>query len=415
MRDCRCAADLVATGRDELNQVSPSASSPMLLVVSTTVVARSKQNIWHLSRRAGLKAPTEERRQELDAWLAERESEGGVSLISPARSFADSEEEYDETIGSGDGASSGRSIYELWNQVAGGTGGLALELGAGSGAVTNGFVRSAEGFTTLVTDPSLQFLAMTRRKLSGLPDGTGGSVRYGTLFGEDLGHLPNDIFDIVFAQACLHHVTDWKKLLRDARAILAPGGVFVIQEPFSEGTFFMGIAAEALMRSEGVPDDDRERLDKMRQSIYLLSDRTINKDHGEDKHCFYTDDMIESCQETFGNVRFLRNQSFDSIASLFETTNVNVDYLSSRAAAISSFLEYCKAFFTQHYGISKQAMVEFDRIVAPQFERLDALYRQGDGPAIRAVVLCRKSSSLRSKAERIQRFVTSRIGENLHI
>jgi SAM-dependent methyltransferase len=380
--------------------------------VSMSMVERSKQNVSHLSRRAGLQSSVEARRQVLDAWLEERATQDGVTLISPARSFGDPEEEYDEAIGSRHDASAGGAVYQLWHSVQGGSGGLALELGAGSGAVTSGFVQEAEAFTTLVTDPSLEFLAMTRRKLSRLPDAPEeGAVHYATLLGEDLPLLPKDLFDIVFLQACLHHVADWKKLLRDIRNILTPGGVLLFQEPFSEGTFFMGIAAEALMRADGVPDDDRERLERMRQSIYLLSDRTINKDHGEDKHCFYTDDMMESCQEIFGNVRFLRNQSFDSIAAVRPTSNINVDYLSSRPAAVSSFLDYCKAFFTQHYGVSERAMAEFDRVVVPQFERLDGLYRQGDGPALLAVVFCRKPSSLRAKATKLRRFVAEKVTE----
>jgi SAM-dependent methyltransferase len=379
--------------------------------VSISVLTRSKKSMAHVSRRAGFHASVDERRQVLDAWLAERETAGGVALISPARRFADPEEEYDEAIGSRHAASAGGAVYRLWNSVQGGTGGLALELGAGSGAVTSGFVQEAAGFTTLVTDPSLEFLAMTKRKLSGLADQSGEAVRYATLMGEDLPLLPKELFDVVFAQACLHHVADWKKLLHDARSILTPGGVLMFQEPFSEGTFFMGIAAETLLRAEGVPEADRERLERMRQSIYLLSDRTINKDHGEDKHCFYTDDMIETCHEVFGNVRFLRNQSFDSIAATLPSSAANVNYLSSRPAAVASFLDYCRAFFTQHYGLSEEAMHEFDRVVVPRFDRLDVLYRQGDGPALLAVVLCRKPSSLRAKAAKLQHFVAKKVTE----
>ena len=361
-----------------------------------------------------MQSSVEERLQVLNAWLAERPTQGGVTLVSPARPFADPEEDYDEAIGSRHVASAGGAVHQLWHSMQGGAGGLALELGAGSGAITSGFVQAADGFTTLVTDPSLEFLAMTRRKISRRPEMPEDAVRYATLLGEDLPLLPKDLFDIVFLQACLHHVADWKKLLQDIRSILTPGGVLMFQEPFSEGTFFMGIAAETLMRADGVPDDDRERLERMRQSIYLLSDRTINKDHGEDKHCFYTDDMIETCQQTFGNVRFLRNQSFDSIAGVRPSSNVNVDYLSSRPAAVSSFLDYCRSFFTQHYGLSEKAMVEFDRVVVPRFDRLDALYRQGDGPALLAVVLCRKPSSLRDKAVKLQRFVTKKVNAELH-
>ena len=131
----------------------------------------------HLSRRAGLQSSVEDRREVLNAWLAEQKTEGGVALISPARPFADPEEEYDEAIGSRHAASAGAAVYQLWHSTQGGDGGLALELGAGSGAVTSGFVQAAKGFTTLVTDPSLEFLAMTRRKLSRLPEASGRAVR----------------------------------------------------------------------------------------------------------------------------------------------------------------------------------------------------------------------------------------------
>jgi ubiquinone/menaquinone biosynthesis C-methylase UbiE len=386
-------------------------SPSRLSAVSMSIVGRSKERICHISRMAGVNSNVERRRQVLNAWLAERETDGGVALISPARPFADPEEEYDEAIGSRHAASAGAAVHQLWRSVRGDACGLALELGAGSGAVTSGFVQAADGFTTLVTDPSLEFLAMTRRKLSRLPDQPGDAVRYATLLGEDVPLLPKELFDIVFAQACLHHVADWKQLLRDIRRILTPGGVLMFQEPFSEGTFFMGIAAETLMRAEGVPNPDRERLERMRQSIYLLSDRTINKDHGEDKHCFYTDDMIETCREIFGNVHFLRNQSFDSIAALQPSSTANIDYLSGRPAASSSFLEYCRSFFTQHYALSNRAMIEFDRVVIPRFARLDELYRQGDGPALLAVVLCTKPSSIRSKAAKVQRFVARKVSE----
>ncbi len=218
---------------------------------------------------------------------------------------------------------------------------------------------------------------------------------------------------MVFAQACLHHVADWKQLLRDIKDILVPGGVLMFQEPFSEGYFFMGIAAETLLRAEGVPDADRERLEQLRQSIWLLSDRSINKDHGEDKHCFYTDDMIETCQQVFGNVRFFRNQSFESITAALPTSKASPDFHSSRQASGASFIEYCRSFFVHHHGLSERAMEEFDRVVVPRFERLNLLYEQGDGPALLAVVLCRKPSSMRAKAQKLQQFAIKKVTDEL--
>jgi ubiquinone/menaquinone biosynthesis C-methylase UbiE len=349
----------------------------------------------------------------MDGWLAEQRRTDDIAVISPARSFAMSEEDYDEAIGSRQADSAGGTVFDLWRECGGGDGGLALELGAGSGAVTTGFVQAAEGFTTLVTDPSVEFLSLTRRKLAGLPNTQRCDVRYATLLGEDLRVVPRELVDVVFAQACLHHVADWKQLLRDIKDVLVPGGVLMFQEPFSEGTYFMGLAAEMLLRAQGVPDADRERLEQLRQSIYLLSDRTINKDHGEDKHCFYTDEMIETCQQVFGNVRFLRNQSFESIAAALPTSRASLDFHSSRQASSASFTEYCRSFFVYHHGLSALAMEEFDRVVVPQFERLDLLYKQGDGPALLAVVLCRKPSSLRAKADKLQQFVTKKVADEL--
>jgi hypothetical protein len=58
-------------------------------------------------------------------------------------------------------------------------------------------------------------------------------------------------------------------------------------------------------------------------------------------------------------------------------------------------------------------MEEFDRVVVPQFQRLDVLYQQGDGPALLAVVVCRKPSSLRAKASKLHQFVVNRATSEL--
>ena len=339
-------------------------------------------------------------------------------MISDPKAFADAEEQYDAAIGSRNEVSSGSAVYQLWKWFGGGNGGVALEMGAGSGAITRGFVEAAAGFATLVTDPSVTFLELTRKKLAAghlAPDAV---VCYATLMGEDISTLPPCQFDIVFAQACLHHVADWKKFISDAQNVLVPGGILVFQEPFSEGTYLMGLAAEILATVPSLPEADRQLLESMRGSIYLLSDRSVNKDHGEDKHCFYTDEMILTCQEAFGNVRFFRNQSFDSIAATSAANGsvagaarcppANVDFHSGREASTASLLTYCASFFRQHYGISEDAMALFDQAVVPKFERLDRLYRQGDGPALLGVVLCRKRSNLRGKADKLRSLVATR-------
>jgi SAM-dependent methyltransferase len=322
--------------------------------------------------------------QRLDAWLSGFPSRDGIVAISEPRAFAISEAEYEVDIGSGTGASAGVGAHRLWRFLAPGVGGTALEIGAGSGAITFGFVSAAEGTATLVTDPSSAFLAITERKLKTI--GKSRCLRYATLVGEDLHRLPSEQFDLVLLQAALHHISDWKPFLQEVARVLIPGGVLLFQEPFSEGYLMMGMAARLLLEVEQLDNDDRIRLENLCQSIFLLSDRTIDKSHGEDKHCFFTDEMVLTCRAIFSDVYFLRNQSFDSISNLGDiAAALSTEYMSA------SFLEYCRSFFSQHHKVSPKGLALFDERVAPAFADIERLFGHGDGPALFSVVACRKS------------------------
>lgn len=112
----------------------------------------------------------------------------------------------------------------------------------------------------------------------------------------------------------------------------------------------------------------------------------IDKAHGEDKHCFLTDEIIVTCSALFSEVLFLRNQSFDSIGDLED-----IEAARSQAGTTASFLEYCRSYFLHHHKISLEGIALFDRLVAPAFAGMERLFLHGDGPAIVAVVACRKS------------------------
>lgn len=324
-------------------------------------------------------------RHRLNAWLSSFPESDGVSLISEPRAFEDSEADYEADIGSKTGESAGVGAYRLWRLMSHGDPGIALEIGAGSGAVTLGFVDSANGFLSLVTDPSRPFLKITERKLLARSVDHG-SLRYATLVGEDLHKFPNELFDLVFLQASLHHIWDWKSFLKEVSRVLAPGGVLLFQEPFSEGHLIIALAIEMFLAVDGLNAEDRGRLENLLASTFLLSDRTIDKAHGEDKHCFLTDEVILTCTTLFSEVLFLRNQSFESIASLED-----IEGARSQAAGIASLLDYCRSYFIQHHKITREGIALFDQCVAPAFTDLERLFFRGDGPAIFAVVACRKS------------------------
>jgi hypothetical protein len=51
--------------------------------------------------------------------------------------------------------------------------------------------------------------------------------------------------------------------------------------------------------------------------------------------------------------------------------------------------------------------------VVPRFHTLDVLYRQGDGPALRAVVVCHKPSSLFARAAKVQQLLARKVSDGL--
>jgi SAM-dependent methyltransferase len=335
----------------------------------------------------------ERAQRRLDEWLSTFPVRDGVSHISAPKSFADPESDYEDDIGSKTAESAGGGAYRLWQHLSQRHCGVALEVGAGSGAVTLGFVQSATGFVSVVTDPSPAFLEMTHRKLSAHV-GDVSNVRYATLVGEDLHKVPSELFDLVLLQASLHHIWDWRSFLEDVSRVLAPGGVLLFQEPFSEGHLMIALAIEMLLRVDGLGDDDRVRLENLRAVTFLLSDRTVDKAHGEDKHCFFTDEVVLTCEALFSEVVFLRNQSFESIAT-FE----DVGAAFSPAASAASFLDYCRSYFIHHHKVTPEGIALFDRSVTPAFADLERLFSHGDGPAIFAVVACRKSNLRRWERE----------------
>jgi ubiquinone/menaquinone biosynthesis C-methylase UbiE len=99
--------------------------------------------------------------------------------------------------------------------------GDVLELGAGSGAMAEGFVRSHPQVRLTATDVDPAMVRAARHRLAGL-DGV-------TVKHADVTALPFDdgSFDAVTSYLMLHHVIDWPAALEEAARVLRPGGVLV--------------------------------------------------------------------------------------------------------------------------------------------------------------------------------------------
>jgi ubiquinone/menaquinone biosynthesis C-methylase UbiE len=103
-----------------------------------------------------------------------------------------------------------------------GSGWHALELGAGLGTVSDWIAsRVGPAGRVLATDLDTRFLSQARH-----PD----NVVIEELDAVD-DPLPESAFDLVTVRALLHHLQDWRQVVKKCSVALKPGGSLVIVEP----------------------------------------------------------------------------------------------------------------------------------------------------------------------------------------
>lgn len=313
--------------------------------------------------------------------LAKFPCRDGVYEVSPPQRFDGGEEAYDATIGGADKADllrSGAGAWRLATQYARRPLRHWIELGAGGGTCTLGLVAASAAETMIITDTSPVFLGIVRKKLAAVGVSDVGCL-YATLAGEDLSRLGRGSVDAIFVASAVHHISDWRGFLAEAAGALRPGGTLVIQEPFREGYLLMNMAMEIALSAEWAKElaiEDREKIERCRDSTYFLSDTTIEK-IGEDKHNFLVDDITAaSTAAGFANCIVHRNAHFDA----FEA-NAPV-----QTSVQCSFTGYLLAFLGIHHRVSEVGLAVLTRRLAPVLQPLDRLFLQGDGPALLACV-----------------------------
>jgi tRNA (cmo5U34)-methyltransferase len=148
-------------------------------------------------------------------------------------------------------------------------GGSVLELGSGTGYVTEMVLRASPGasVTCIDMDPAMLAVARSKEALRG--------VSY--LEGDFREVWPKGQFDLVLTSLCLHHLPDPDRaaVVRRIREALRPGGVFV------NGDVFRGVTPEEeerdcnlweqAMAENGLPAGERDAMlaKRKRNAAYL--------------------------------------------------------------------------------------------------------------------------------------------------
>jgi ubiquinone/menaquinone biosynthesis C-methylase UbiE len=188
----------------------------------------------------------------------------------------------------------------------------ALEIGAGSGALTLGLLGERAVDRLTATDVSPEFLRVLASKA--------GQYRTTLSFvvcDANEPHFRADAFDLVVGRSILHHLLDYDVTLRQCATILKPGGAAVFFEPVLEGKLFVAMLMALVLRCDEMSNDPQlleTHRRRMRRTIaHATSARGAAQDRDalvriEDKYIFEIDELAAVGRRAgFASVEFVNN------------------------------------------------------------------------------------------------------------
>jgi 2-polyprenyl-3-methyl-5-hydroxy-6-metoxy-1,4-benzoquinol methylase len=205
-------------------------------------------------------------------------------------------------------ANAGQDWGEIIRQL-GVDGHRALEIGAGTGALTLGLLREGIVDDIIATDVSHDFL----RNVAKLATEHGVSVSLVACDANEQ-HFAPESFDLVLGRSILHHLLDYDVTLRHCREMLTPNGCAVFYEPVLEGKTVVSLLMAVLLGCDEASDNPRLS-DVERKKIKRLirhqtkSSRALDREalsKLEDKYIFRIDELKEKgIQAGFTDVEFI--------------------------------------------------------------------------------------------------------------
>lgn len=148
-------------------------------------------------------------------------------------------------------------------------GGSALEIGAGTGALTKGLLVHVPLSSLIVTDVAQSFLFPLMASLSD----HGSSIPVNAVAYDTNDRIFADAcFDLIVGRSILHHLVDYDKVLADSLRLLRPGGLAVFYEPVQQGNAILALQIGLILEAH----------DRGWQAV--LSDEEVRKLRGIKRH-----------------------------------------------------------------------------------------------------------------------------------
>jgi ubiquinone/menaquinone biosynthesis C-methylase UbiE/uncharacterized protein YbaR (Trm112 family) len=191
-----------------------------------------------------------------------------------------------------------------------------LEIGAGTGILTEGLLDHADLRSIVVSDVSLKFTLALAARLSTRPAFKGAVVcdANETVFAESS-------FDVIIGRSVLHHLVDYPIVLRNIRSFLRSGGSAVFFEPVLEGKSVISLACALILQADAaspnpiLPKEDVKAINttlrhQTKHAWYPQTRSELVK--LEDKYIFKIAEMKKLGLEAgYSRVEFLDRQQSD--------------------------------------------------------------------------------------------------------
>lgn len=249
----------------------------------------------------------------------------GIWVVSGNRPFAHDEAAYDAQYQLvDDDFGPGRRLVEILEEQGVRSGANLLEIGCGTGHLSTGLAATAFFGDLVVTDGSMSFVQITRRKLESID--TRSNVSLALLTDVDTDAIASGYFDVIAMRSVLHHVTDFQAFAQLLLSKLKPGGVLAFFEPRAELFLWMGTLGALfsdVARGKGIDltDEEQRNIDLFVATMDFYLRRDLDKSAGEDKYAFWSTELLDLA-ERYGAGIALRSESApDDLVALF------VDYL----------------------------------------------------------------------------------------
>ena len=190
--------------------------------------------------------------------------------------------------------------------------GTMLEIGAGTGLLTEAMARHG-GFERIVsTDVSLAFLRHTRDRLAELP------VSFLACDGNTLP-LRDGAFDVVLGRSVLHHLLHYRETLRRVHDLLRPGGVTVWFEPVQAGKAMIAFLFRIMLELDtatgalGLTEHEKSRMTAALKGLMKpVSVEGVDLSRLEDKFNFAIDGLCtEALELGYATARYVNVPNVD--------------------------------------------------------------------------------------------------------